>query len=64
MGAYVDPEEYFDYYINIEQLLKPFNVILDSTFHEEVLNTKSGEISSQATTLKEHHGTLFRSSIN
>lgn len=51
-GAYVDPEQYFDYYINIIQILKQFNVSMDETLHEEIITTKLSEISTQATHLR------------
>lgn len=51
-GAYVDPEQYFDYYVNIIQILKQFNVSMDETLHEEIITTRSSEISAQATHLR------------
>lgn len=51
-GAYVDPDQYFDYYINIIQILKQFNVSMDETLHEEIMTKKISELSSQTTRLR------------
>lgn len=51
-GAYVDPEQYFDYYINLVQIIKQFNVTMDETLHEEIVTNKVSEISAQVTHLR------------
>lgn len=51
-GAYVDPVQYYDYYINIIQILKQLNVTMDETLHEEIITTKVSEISMQVTHLR------------
>lgn len=57
-GTYIDPQIYFDYYKNVEEILEHYGVCIDDTFHKEIM-ARDVEIAIEASRLKEVIGDSF-----
>lgn len=50
-GAYIDPQEYYSYYQQLEALLEPYEAIIDDTYHQDLIE-RDAEIAREASLLR------------